>query len=62
MPVPSPGKDEDKETFISRCISAEVDAGREQDQASAICYDKWRDDKGEERSSDTGKRTIKYKD
>lgn len=61
MPVPSPGKNEDRKTFVSRCISAEVDAGRDQKQAAAICYDKWRGSKGEKRSADTGKRTIKFK-
>ena len=59
MPIPTPGKEESKEDFISRCIASEIDAGVEKDQAAAICYQKW-DDKSS-KSKDTGKRTIKYK-
>jgi|688.fasta_scaffold319020_2 hypothetical protein len=40
MPI-KPGSTEDKQTFISRCISEEVTAGYEQTQAAAICYSKW---------------------
>jgi hypothetical protein len=36
MPI-KPTAGEDKETFISRCISEEVGAGYEQAQAAAIC-------------------------
>ena len=36
---------ETEEQFISRCIGEEVSAGKEQDQASAICYSYWRKDK-----------------
>jgi hypothetical protein len=40
MPI-KPGSTEDKETFISRCISEEINAGYEDTQAAAICYSKW---------------------
>jgi len=39
MPIdrrPGEGRDE----FLSRCISTEVGAGKDQDQAAAICYTK----------------------
>lgn len=35
-------KNESEQEFISRCISDEVGAGKEQDQAAAICYSYWR--------------------
>lgn len=37
--TPEPG--EDKETYISRCISTEINNGHAQDQAAAICYNTW---------------------
>lgn len=36
---------ESEEQFISRCIADEVSAGKESDQAAAICYSYWRKDK-----------------
>jgi len=36
---------EREEEFISRCIADEVSAGKETDQAAAICYAYWRKDK-----------------
>jgi hypothetical protein len=37
MPITrNPG--EDREEFLSRCISTEVESGMEREQASAICY------------------------
>lgn len=37
MPVDrNPGEDRDE--FLSRCISTEIESGMERDQASAICY------------------------
>ena len=41
--VVTPRADESKDEFISRCISVEVGAGKEQEQAAAICYSKWED-------------------
>jgi hypothetical protein len=40
MPV-EPKGNEDKNTFMGRCISTEVGKGHEQMQAVAICYQKW---------------------
>jgi len=39
--VVEPKAGEDKNEFISRCISIEVGNGIEQEQAAAICYTKW---------------------
>lgn len=44
MPV-NPKKGERQEEFISRCISEEVGAGYENEQAAAICYSYWDKDK-----------------
>jgi hypothetical protein len=38
-------KGEREEDFISRCIGEEINAGKEQDQAAAICYSYWREGK-----------------
>ena len=39
MPIDrNPGESRDE--FLSRCISTEVAAGKDQDQAAAICYTK----------------------
>jgi hypothetical protein len=40
MPV-NVNKGESENEFISRCISEEIGAGKEQDQAVAICYSYW---------------------
>jgi len=42
MPI-KPGKNETQDEFISRCIEQEVKQGREQQQAVAICYSKWKE-------------------
>ena len=42
FPVPSPEGDEDENKFISRCISELYDEYG-QEQAAAICYNKWRE-------------------
>jgi len=44
MPI-NPKSGETQDEFISRCIGVEVSAGKEQDQATAICYSVWRKDK-----------------
>lgn len=41
MPM-KPRKNESKNDFIQRCVSAEVGAGYEQTQAVAICYSIWK--------------------
>jgi len=38
----TPRSGESTDDFVSRCIEAEVEAGRPQDQAAAICFDKAR--------------------
>lgn len=40
MPI-SKKEGESKNDFISRCIKHEVNKGKEQEQASAICYNIW---------------------
>lgn len=48
MPIPSPEAGEDKEKYISRCMSFLSDEGKyEQEQSLAICYSKW-DSKNED--------------
>lgn len=39
----TPRGGEDKDAFISRCISTEVKAGSSQDEASGKCYAIWRE-------------------
>ena len=39
--VVEPRKGESQEEFVSRCIGEEVNAGKDQSQAAAICYAKW---------------------
>lgn len=36
-----PGESESESEFIGRCIPAIIDEGYEQEQAAAICYNKW---------------------
>lgn len=38
----TPGPNESEDKFVGRCIGEMVDSGRDQDQAAAICYSKWR--------------------
>ena len=40
MPI-QPKSGEDKEQFISRCISEEINNGYGPEQSAAICYSKW---------------------
>ncbi len=50
MPIPTPSKGEDKNAFISRCMSSEVMQKEfpDQKQRSAVCYSKWREHEGVE--------------
>jgi len=43
--IPTPGKNEDEKTFISRCIPVVMDEGTAKDekQGAAICYSIWRE-------------------
>ena len=44
MPI-NINKGESEEQFISRCIGEEINSGKEQDVATAICYSYWDKDK-----------------
>jgi len=46
MPLPTPTKGEERNKFISRCISFAVDEGMPQKQAVAACHTSWRRAKG----------------
>ena len=37
-----PGASESQSDFVSRCIGEAVGGGMDQDEASGMCYDKWR--------------------
>ncbi len=43
--MPTPGKDESQDDFVSRCIPIVIDDGTAEDneQAAAICFSMWRD-------------------
>ena len=42
FPIPSPSGDEDRDTFIGRCMG-EIGKEYDQEQALAICYKKYED-------------------
>ena len=44
MPI-KPNGGETEQEFISRCIPVEIEAGKEQSQAAAICYSIYREGK-----------------
>jgi hypothetical protein len=46
MPVDKPKKGETQEEYLAYCIPAEINAGYEQEQASAICYETYRKETG----------------
>jgi len=50
MPIPTPNKNEDQNSFISRCMSNKTMRSEypDQKQRSAICYTKWREKKNME--------------
>lgn len=54
-------KGENEQDFISRCIGEEIGAGKEQDQAAAICYSYWRKDKMSKMTDATSKVMAKVK-
>ena len=41
MPIPSPNRFKDKDSFIQKCMEVEVGSGKDQDQAFAICNSTW---------------------
>lgn len=49
MPMPRPGKNEEQQAFISRCMGSEamLEEFPDQKQRAAVCYDIWRDHHGE---------------
>ena len=44
MPVDKPKAGETEEQYLAYCIPAEMEAGKEQDVASAICYNTYREE------------------
>jgi len=44
MPIPSPKSGEKEQEFISRCVS-QISGEYNQDQATAICYSKYKKSK-----------------
>ena len=42
MPIEIKPKEQEPD-FISRCVSEEISAGKDSDQAVAICYSYWRE-------------------
>ena len=57
MPLPDPHKNEDEQDFVSRCIAGVVGDGtvpntdKGRSQASAMCFDQWRNRDKSARSS-----------
>jgi hypothetical protein len=46
MPVDKPKSGETQEEYLKYCIPAEINAGYEVEQASAICYETYRKETG----------------
>lgn len=46
MPVDKPKAGETQEEYLAYCIPAEINAGYEQEQAAAICYETYRKETG----------------
>lgn len=64
MPVPKPRRGENKNKFISRCIStlSHEDPNRDPKQVQAICHTAWEQGKGEEKEVEVKeKKVIKRK-
>lgn len=45
MPIPKPNSGESQDNYISRCMSAQSEENKPQEQKLAICYSTWRDSK-----------------
>jgi hypothetical protein len=45
MPVDKPKAGETKDDYLKYCIAEEINSGKEQDVAAAICYSYWDKDK-----------------
>ena len=46
MPVDKPKAGETQDEYLAYCIPAEIEAGYEQEQAAAICYETYRKETG----------------
>lgn len=53
MPM-KPRKNESKNDFIQRCVPAEVNSGRDQSQAVAICYSIWKQHRRKKDAEESG--------
>jgi hypothetical protein len=53
MPM-KPGKNESKNDFIQRCVSAETNAGYDQSQAVAMCYSIWKKHRRKKDAEESG--------
>ena len=42
MPIPKPGENETRESFISRCMSNDTMQEYEREQRFAVCNNQWR--------------------
>ncbi len=51
MPLSLPHKDEEKDTFISRCMSEMKEEFPDNDQRLAVCFQQWKDKDKEKKSS-----------
>jgi len=59
MPVDKPKAGETKDEYLAYCIPAEIKAGYEQAQATAICYSTWdRRELSKQKFSDPQKRVA----
>ena len=63
MPIPSPHKGEDRDSFIDRCMgdSAMVKDYPKSDQRAAVCFDAWRGSRGKGMLSDLTPGGIEYR-
>lgn len=54
MPLPTPKNGETKEEFMSRCMEATMKSGEfeNEEQCSAVCYNKWEDAEPEDDEDD----------
>ena len=62
MPIPKPKKNEDKDTFLERCMGNDtmVEEYPDEDQRYAICNSQWKDKEDKSISSDIEKRTFDF--
>ncbi len=58
--VVEPNAGESEDEFISRCIGEEINSGYPQDQAAAICYSKWKENKYNKENKNENKMKLKF--